>query len=224
MSSQSRSDNIPGEPILIETSEKQQEELVITLDIAKTHSQLRRLKNEGCALQDSQTIVTAIPYNKTRAMFDCIKFPEEPGMDATTLGYVMFECGLEGISTKIVKRFVILSSSFNTTCKPYLQFRSQFEKSENAGNNTIKTTNETDISNIDISQITVNNEVGATAFETSTVTKVNELTSRFSVKKPSTPKPATPRERFLSSSESKSKESKDKDSKGKSWFELLVGE
>lgn len=106
LSSQSRSDNIPGEPILIETSEKQQEELVITLDIAKTHSQLRRLKNEGCALQDSQTIVTAIPYNKTRAMFECIKFPEEAGMDATTLGYVMFECGLEGISTKIVKRFV----------------------------------------------------------------------------------------------------------------------
>lgn len=108
MSSQSRSDNIPGEPILIETSEKQQEELVITLDITKTHSQLRRLKNEGCALQDSQTIVTAIPYNKTRAMFECIKFPEEPGMDATTVGYVMFECGLEGISTKIVKRFLTI--------------------------------------------------------------------------------------------------------------------
>lgn len=116
LSSQSRSDNIPGEPILIETSEKQQEELVITLDIAKTHAQLRRLKNEGCALQDSQTIVTAIPYNKTRAMFECIKFPEEPGMDMTTLGYVMFECGLEGISTKIVKRLVryncILNNSF----------------------------------------------------------------------------------------------------------------
>lgn len=51
LSSQSRSDNIPGEPILIETSEKQQEELVITLDISKSHVQLRRLKNEGCALQ-----------------------------------------------------------------------------------------------------------------------------------------------------------------------------
>ncbi|KAG4067242.1 hypothetical protein HA402_000233 [Bradysia odoriphaga] len=192
LSSQSRSDNIPGEPILIETSEKQQEELVITLDIAKTHSQLRRLKNEGCAQQDSQIIVTAIPPNKTRAMFECIKFPE-PGMDATTLGYVMFECGLEGISTKIVKR-------------------SQFEKSENTGSNTIKTTHETDISNIDISQLTVHNDVGASAIETSSVTKVNETTSRFSVKKPSTPKPITPREKLQSSS---SKEVKDKDTHSK---------
>lgn len=101
---------------MIETSEKQQEELVITLDISKTHAQLRRLKNEACAMQDSrdsQTIVTAIPHNKTRAMFECIKFPEEPGMDATTLGYVMFECGLEGISTKIVKRFVVVDFLFH---------------------------------------------------------------------------------------------------------------
>lgn len=72
------------------------------------------------------------------------------------------------------------------------------------------------MSNIDISQVTVNNDVGVPAFETSTVTKINETTSRFSVKKPSTPKPITPREKFLSS-EAKSKESKDKDthSKGK---------
>lgn len=75
------------------------------------------------------------------------------------------------------------------------------------------------MSNIDISQITVNNDVGSVpAFETSTVTKVNETTSRFSVKKPLTPKPVTPREKFLSGSESKCKESKEKDSKGKRWF------
>lgn len=106
LSSQSRTDNIPGEPILIETSEKQQEELVITLDISKAHAQLRRLKNEGCALQESQTIVTAIPAHKTRAMFECMKFPEDPINDCATLGFVMFECGLEGIGTKIVKRYV----------------------------------------------------------------------------------------------------------------------
>lgn len=105
LSSQSRTDNIPGEPILIETSEKQQEELVITLDICKAHAQLRRLKNEGCALQESQTIVTAIPAHKTRAMFECMKFPEDPINDGATLGFIMFECGLEGIGTKIVKRF-----------------------------------------------------------------------------------------------------------------------
>jgi hypothetical protein len=53
LSSQSRPDNVPGEPILIETSEKQLEELVITLEVGKAHAQLRRLKNEGCAQQVS---------------------------------------------------------------------------------------------------------------------------------------------------------------------------
>lgn len=91
--------------------------------------------------------------------------------------------------------------------------RSQFEKSENAGNNTIKTTTETDIPNIDIGQINVNNEVPA--FETSTATKINETSSRFSVKKPSTPKPITPREKFLSGLEAKNKEPKEKDAQTK---------
>lgn len=103
MSSHPRNDNIPGEPILIETSEKQQEELVITCDISKAHAQLRRLKNEGCVLQEGQTIVTAIPVHKSRAMFDCIKFPEESSKDA--LGFIMFEAGLEGIRTKMIKRY-----------------------------------------------------------------------------------------------------------------------
>lgn len=103
MSSHTRNDNIPGEPILIETSEKQQEELVITCDISKAHAQLRRLKNEG-ALQDGQIIVTAIPVHKSRAMFDCIKLPEESNKEMNAFGFIMFECGLEGIRTKMVKR------------------------------------------------------------------------------------------------------------------------
>lgn len=104
LSSHTRNDNIPGEPILIETSEKQQEELVITCDISKAHAQLRRLKNEGVVLQDGQIIVTAIPVHKSRAMFDCIKLPEETNKDMGAFGFIMFECGLEGIKTKMVKR------------------------------------------------------------------------------------------------------------------------
>lgn len=50
--------------------------------------------------------MTAIPAHKTRAMFECMKFPEDPINDGATLGFIMFECGLEGIGTKIVKRFV----------------------------------------------------------------------------------------------------------------------
>ena len=104
LSSHTRNDNIPGEPILIETSEKQQEELVITCDISKAHAQLRRLKNESVVLQDGQIIVTAIPIHKSRAMFDCIKLPEESNKDINAFGLIMFECGLKGIRTKMVKR------------------------------------------------------------------------------------------------------------------------
>lgn len=105
MSSHTRNENIPGETtILIETSEKQLEELVITCDISKAHAQLRRLKNEGIVLQDGQIIVTAIPAHKSRAMFDCIKLPEESNKDSSVFGFIMFECGLEGIRTKMVKR------------------------------------------------------------------------------------------------------------------------
>lgn len=105
LSSHTRNDNIPGETtILIETSEKQQEELVITCDISKAHAQLRRLKNEGVVLQDGQIIITAIPSHKSHAMFDCIKLPEESTKDVNAFGFIMFECGLEGIRTKMVKR------------------------------------------------------------------------------------------------------------------------
>lgn len=187
MSSQSRADNIPGEPILIETSEKQQEELVITLDICKAHAQLRRLKNEGCALQENQTIVTAIPAHKSRAMFECLKFPEDVASDAATLGFIMFECGLEGIGTKIVKR-------------------SQFEKSENA-ENTIKTTSgggDPLLATVDgepaVSNVT-NMQHSSTVIEMHTAPlnvsgtagpaaapKSTESTSKFSIKRPGTPK------------------------------------
>lgn len=102
LSSHTRNDNIPGEPILIETSERQQKELVITCDISKAHAQLRRLKNEGSAPQDGQIIVTAIPAHKSRAMFECIRLPDETNKDA--FGFIMFECGLEGIRTKMIKR------------------------------------------------------------------------------------------------------------------------
>lgn len=114
---QSRPDNIPGEPVLIETSEKQLEELVVTLDVGKAHSQLRRLKNDASATQENQTLITSIPLHLCKAMFDVIRCPanENSSEKHFGVGYVMFECGLEGVSMKIVKR-------------------SHFEKSENSTN------------------------------------------------------------------------------------------
>lgn len=203
LSNQSRNDHIPGEPVLIETSEKQQEELVITCDISKAHAQLRRLKNEGCAIPEGQTIVTAIPTHKSRAMFECIKFPEESSKESTTLGYIMFECGLEGISTKMIKR-------------------SQFEKSENAENN-IKNNNEADSSLADSSA--ADKSTTAPTADPSLAAKISESAAKLTGKKPTTPKPTTPREKILAGLDVKSKDSKDhKDNKIKFTFKSSESE
>lgn len=117
ISSQSRPDNIPGEPVLIETSEKQLEELVVTLDVGKTHAQLRRLRNCASAAQENQILITSIPPHLCKAGFEVSRYPDEPVAEKHfSLGYIMCECGLEGVSMKIVKR-------------------SHFEKSENSSNN-----------------------------------------------------------------------------------------
>lgn len=157
--------------------------MVITCDISRTHCQLRRLKNEGCALQE-QTIVTAIPVHKSRAMFECIKIPEEPTKDGNTLGYIMFECGLEGIRTKMVKR-------------------SQFEKSENNEDN-IKTVVETTTKR----EAQPNDPKTVVSFEDVAGAKpIEPSTTRLSLRKPLTPK--TPRDKIQSAIDTKAKESKE---------------
>ncbi|XP_006618311.1 transmembrane protein KIAA1109 isoform X10 [Apis dorsata] len=134
-----------GETVYIETSEKQQEEIVVTLNIGKAHSQLRRLRNESSILKDA--VITAIPAHYSRVLFTCTRITsplkcvdyylhqftddkeknKQSGSPQATeeftlgsgedrLGFIMFECGLEGIKLKIVKR-------------------SQFEKGENGNDN-----------------------------------------------------------------------------------------
>nr|XP_031841602.1 transmembrane protein KIAA1109 isoform X3 [Nomia melanderi] len=132
-----------GETVYIETSEKQQEEIVVTLNIGKAHSQLRRLRNESSILKDA--VITAIPAHYSRVLFTCTRItsplkcvdyymhqfmddkdkskhsgpPQATeeftlGSGEDRLGFIMFECGLEGVKLKVVKR-------------------SQFEKGENGG-------------------------------------------------------------------------------------------
>ncbi|XP_052898709.1 bridge-like lipid transfer protein family member 1 [Anopheles moucheti] len=182
LSSQTRPDNVPGEPILLETSEKQLEELIITLDIGKAHAQLRRLKNESANLPDSQIVITAIPSHRSRAMFDCTRMPEDSS--ATTLeassssglGFIMFEGGLEGVSVKIVKR-------------------SQFEKSENA-EETLKPEPETIAtatvhSDANQNSITLNNPLNlVTLLNEAGGNMAAEALAKFGMKKPGTPKSA----------------------------------
>jgi hypothetical protein len=169
LSSHNRPDNVLSEQILIETSEKQLEELVITLDIGKAHAQLRRLKNEGYSLQETQTMITAIPSHRSRVNFDCTKFPEDAG-DVNGLGFIIFECGLEGVSVKIVKR-------------------SQFEKSENAEENLKAENLETGEPNPTNPLMTLLNEAGTS--------KAADALAKITLKKPSTPKPNISKELFM---------------------------
>ncbi|XP_037958120.1 transmembrane protein KIAA1109 homolog isoform X2 [Teleopsis dalmanni] len=173
LSSQSRPDNIQGEPILIETSEKQLEELVITFDVGRAHAQLRRLKTESNGSQESPIIVTAIPEHKSKVLFECLKMPESTGIDS--IGYIIFECGLEGVGVKIVKR-------------------SHFEKSENTKEELAEIT-ESAASGV-TRPINLNDLVGSNASNIGDVSATSkaEAAWRLITKKPPTPK--TPKEKF----------------------------
>uniref|UniRef100_A0A1I8N1J1 Bridge-like lipid transfer protein family member 1 C-terminal domain-containing protein n=1 Tax=Musca domestica TaxID=7370 RepID=A0A1I8N1J1_MUSDO len=174
LSSQSRPDNVQGEPILIETSEKQLEELVITLDVGRAHAQLRRLKTESTTGQESPIMVTAIPEPKSKVLFECLKMTDNTGVDS--IGYIMFECGLEGVGVKIVKR-------------------SHFEKSENSKEELAEMAEDGVLN--DLVENVTNTTTAAAAnnpqIDVSTTSRA-EAAWRMLTKKPPTPK--TPKEKF----------------------------
>lgn len=179
LSSQTRPDNIQGEPILIETSEKQLEELVITLDVGRAHVQLRRLKTESSCGQESPIIVTAIPEHKSKVLFELLKMPESTG-GIEGIGYIMFECGLEGVGVKIVKR-------------------SHFEKSENTKEDLAEIA-ESATEAASISRgVNISDLVGSTNVDVGATSKA-EAAWRLITKKPPTPK--TPKEKFQTALES----------------------
>lgn len=71
LQSNTNSDVIQTEPVFIESCEKQQQQLVVCLNIGKVHTQLRRLRNESSLLDDA--IITAIPTYKSKVLFTPIK-------------------------------------------------------------------------------------------------------------------------------------------------------
>ncbi|KAG6441139.1 hypothetical protein O3G_MSEX001705 [Manduca sexta] len=102
-----------GEPVYIETSQQQCEDTTITLNIGKVHGQLRRIRNESSQLKDAT--VTGIPCQHSKVSFKFIKVDscakgcesmccqngaQEPQKDLP-IGYIMFECGLEGVCIKV---------------------------------------------------------------------------------------------------------------------------
>ncbi|XP_045469148.1 transmembrane protein KIAA1109 isoform X3 [Harmonia axyridis] len=124
-------DIIKGEPVFIESCKKLQKQLVFCLNIGKVHGQLRRLKNESSILDDA--VITAIPSYKSKVLFtpakmrplyrgieyylqpsycESISAQQEENNTEDKLGFIMFECGLEGINLKIVKK-----SEFEEECE-----------------------------------------------------------------------------------------------------------
>ncbi|XP_052121267.1 transmembrane protein KIAA1109 isoform X3 [Frankliniella occidentalis] len=110
---------IGAEPVYIETSDKQLEETIVALNVGKVHAQLRRFRNESSILKDA--VITAIPEHCSRVLFTCARVvspsrglhsepsPQEKEnasgpVAEERLGFIMFECGLEGVSIKVVKR------------------------------------------------------------------------------------------------------------------------
>lgn len=116
-------ENTYADPVYIESSEKQQSEVIVMLNIGKIHAQLRRLPNECSILKDA--VVTAIPSHYSKVMFICKKLsspnrgvehftkpkesapepvPDDNGSGDDKLGFIMFESGLEGVSLKVSQK------------------------------------------------------------------------------------------------------------------------
>lgn len=114
---------IRGEPVFVESCERQQQQVVFCLNVGKIHAQLRRLKNESSILEDA--VITAIPSHCSKVLFTATKAGQQfRGIDyymqpivaenvstlsdefaiEDKLGFIMFESGLEGVSIKIVKK------------------------------------------------------------------------------------------------------------------------
>ncbi|XP_069163724.1 bridge-like lipid transfer protein family member 1 isoform X17 [Procambarus clarkii] len=102
-----------AEPVYIETSERQQEENMVSVDVNKVHVQLRRLKNESALLKDAS--VTAIPNHRSKVLFsfrrcargedfDSCAASGTPVMEDDRMGFIMFEAGLENVALRAVKR------------------------------------------------------------------------------------------------------------------------
>ncbi|CAH1991192.1 unnamed protein product [Acanthoscelides obtectus] len=148
------SDVIQGEPVFIESCERQHEQLVICLNIGKAHAQLRRLRNESSILDDA--VITAIPSYKSKVLFTPTKVKsvfrgmeyylqspvgenlpslENDFNSEDKLGFIMFECGLEGITLKVVKKShfehveMDVTGSFNDSVRSHENLDSSDSKS-----------------------------------------------------------------------------------------------
>ncbi|KAF0308259.1 uncharacterized protein FJT64_020491 [Amphibalanus amphitrite] len=104
------------EPSLVETVDSDSQETMISVDVGRSHLQMRRLKNDSQLLKDA--VITSIPTNKGKVFFTYTNVPApldgdfgqpglEPGREMTgygeeKLGYNMMELGVEQMELKTV--------------------------------------------------------------------------------------------------------------------------
>ena len=100
---------ILSQPVYIERCVKQREENMMSINIGRTHAQLRRLQNESTLLQDAD--ITAIPKYRSKVLFSyqrCCKAEKDSfltsHLGADKMGFIMFEAGLEKVALKAIKR------------------------------------------------------------------------------------------------------------------------
>lgn len=109
--------NIP-ELVFVEWSEVESEQLMASGTLGKIHLQLRRLNNDAAIHQSiapapppENVSATVIPSGCSRVLFSywnkdtlISQSPQAPLLDEDKFGSVMFECGLQGLNLKAVKR------------------------------------------------------------------------------------------------------------------------
>nr|XP_042899305.1 transmembrane protein KIAA1109 isoform X2 [Parasteatoda tepidariorum] len=121
-SKKAKTDSLPTELLTVETSETQQEETILSASVMCIHCQLRRLKNNSSILKEA--MLTVIPYHRSKVEFtfenhffgrqlskqsdkqDAFMDVEwNQYLDEEKMGFIMFECGLEDIGVKFIKRW-----------------------------------------------------------------------------------------------------------------------
>lgn len=102
--------NVP-EIVFVEWSEVESEQLMASGTLGKIHLQLRRLNNDAASAPQPENVsATVIPSGCSRVLFNYSKTePKSPAIqlplsDEEKFGSVMFECGLQGLNLRAVKR------------------------------------------------------------------------------------------------------------------------
>lgn len=92
----------PSPLLLLETSEVGREETAVSLSLTAVHAQLRRLKNSSSLLKEA-TLTIIAPYH-SKVCFTFERQDWDKLHDDEKMGFIMFECGLEEVSVRLVRR------------------------------------------------------------------------------------------------------------------------